>query len=174
MGRTEKGFAMIFILTLIFTLASCTGKTDGVTYSNAGGGETYSFTFLDDSSFFMHYHMEQNKGWDSLLSDENLSSPVTFTIVYDYDVISGTYEGRPGKDGELRMNVKKRISIPEDSQMGSKITNALMAGNSTMSVTNDDYPLVPSSGEEGINGTVKGKILSIGNLKFKKSSAIPR
>ena len=114
MGRTEKGFAMIFILTLIFTLASCTGKTDGVTYSNAGGGETYSFTFLDDSSFFMHYHMEQNKGWDSLLSDENLSSPVTFTIVYDYDVISGTYEGRPEKDGELRMNVKKRISIPDE------------------------------------------------------------
>ena len=168
MKLKNKILATIFIFTLSLALASCKGKDQSVTYVNATDKETYSFVFNKDSTFAMHYHLEQNTSWDSLLSETDLSDPVKFSIIYDYDVISGTYTGKPASNGKIQMIVNQKIYIPDGSDMQSKITNFLLAGNSTMTVTNEDYPLVPisSSDEQNPSGTINGKTLTIGNVNF--------
>ena len=158
--KSIRKFSSLIFFVLALTLGSCREKSEKTTYTNIQNGMSYSFVFNGDSTFSMHYHSE---------NQANLGASMMEEAVYDYDVISGTYKGKAGSNGEILMTVTKKISVPDDSSISKRITDAMLVGDNKMTVTNDDFPLAdlaPNSDDAKTRGKIQGKTLTIGGLSF--------
>lgn len=167
--KSIRMFHAVILCALLLAFTSCEGQSEKTTYTNRQNGMSYSFIFNGDSTFSMHYHSENQAELGASMMEETGAAPIMFTTVYDYDVISGTYSGKPSSNGEILMSVTKKISVPDDSAISKRITDAMLAGDNKMTVTNDDFPLAdlaPDSDDARTRGKIQGKTLTIGGLSF--------
>ncbi|MEE3312756.1 MAG: hypothetical protein VZR56_01220 [Treponema sp.] len=167
--KSIRKFSSLIFFVLALALGSCREKSEKTTYTNIQNGMSYSFVFNGDSTFSMHYHSENQANLGASMMEEVGADPIMFTTVYDYDVISGTYKGKAGSNGEILMTVTKKISVPDDSSISKRITDAMLVGDNKMTVTNDDFPLAdlaPNSDDAKTRGKIQGKTLTIGGLSF--------
>ena len=109
-------------------------------YDDDGAKAVDTVTFYDDKTFEIHYDAKE-------VADG-------FTIVWSMTSVKGTYEGNPAADGEVKITCKKWVDDSETTEDAAikKVLAAAESGKTTITLTNEDFPLVDA--EDGATDTV--------------------